>query len=273
MQSIEANPEVPAQPEHDLSDHGGAIGLEEAIERAPDAVVSQICQLLRTQSQQLGGELGGGLLHAVDRLALDQHGAQHQRQDGGVGDRQGSCACGHAALQDGGQSEPLDEVVDQWKGTDPLSAQREGSLDARGRLHDHLACDIVLAGNRLVKKIRAAMATHKPQERVQQIRARIERIRQELAALETLSSGTVLKRMKTCGNPNCGCHQDLDKRHGPYYEWTHLKAGKYTHRSLSAEQAAAMTAAIANHRKLQKLVTAWKAETEKLIETEHPREA
>lgn len=117
------------------------------------------------------------------------------------------------------------------------------------------------------------MATQKPQERVQQIRARIEGIRQELAALETLSSGTVLKRMKTCGNPNCGCHQDPDKRHGPYYEWTHLKAGKYTHRSLSVEQAAAMTAAIANHRKLQKLVTAWKVETEKLIETEHPREA
>ena len=42
---------------------------------------------------------------------------------------------------------------------------------------------------------------------------------------------------------------------------------------LSVEQAAAMKAAIANHRKLHKLVTAWKAETEKLIETEHPRDA
>jgi anti-sigma-K factor RskA len=117
------------------------------------------------------------------------------------------------------------------------------------------------------------MATERAQERAQQIRARIERIRRELADLETLSSGTVLKRMKTCGNPSCGCHQDSDKRHGPYCEWTHLKAGKYTHRSLSVEQAAAMKAAIANHRKLQKLVTARKAETEKLIETEHPRNA
>jgi hypothetical protein len=117
------------------------------------------------------------------------------------------------------------------------------------------------------------MSSQKAQERAQQIRARIERIRQQLAELETLSSGTVLKRMKTCGNPSCGCHQEPDKRHGPYYEWTHLKAGKYTHRSLSAEQAAAMNAAIANHRKLQKLVRAWKAETEKLIETEHPRNA
>ena len=115
--------------------------------------------------------------------------------------------------------------------------------------------------------------TQKAQERALQIRARIERIRQAIAELETLSSGTVLTRMKTCGNPSCACHQDPGKRHGPYYEWTHLKAGKYTHRSLSVEQAAAMKAAIANHRKLHKLVTAWKAETEKLIETEHPRDA
>jgi len=91
------------------------------------------------------------------------------------------------------------------------------------------------------------MATQKAQERALQIRARIERIRQEIAELETLSSGTVLTRMKTCGNPSCACHQDPGKRHGPYYEWTHLKAGKYTHRSLSVEQAAATKAAIANH--------------------------
>ena len=123
----------------------------------------------------------------------------------------------------------------------------------------------------LVNRICKEMSSKKTPQQAPQIRSRIERIRQEVAALQTLSSGTVLKRMKTCGNPNCACHHDPDKRHGPYYEWTHLKAGKYTHRSLSMEQAAAMQEAIANHRKLLELVSAWKEETEKLIEAEHPR--
>jgi hypothetical protein len=38
--------------------------------------------------------------------------------------------------------------------------------------------------------------------------------------------------------------------HGPYYEWSYLKAGKLRHRTLTPEQAELMRAAILNYRAL-----------------------
>ena len=46
--------------------------------------------------------------------------------------------------------------------------------------------------------------------------------------MEYLSSGTLLKRMKVCGNPRCHCASDPAARHGPYFEWSYLKGGQAT---------------------------------------------
>lgn len=97
-------------------------------------------------------------------------------------------------------------------------------------------------------------------------RERIARIREELAAIELLCSGTLLKRMKTCGSPNCRCAHDPRARHGPYYEWGHMHAGKLVHRRVSAEQAEVLRQAIANYRRLKKLLRGWETETERLID-------
>ena len=97
-------------------------------------------------------------------------------------------------------------------------------------------------------------------------RARIAQIRQELSAIELLCSGTLLKRMKTCGSASCRCAHDPTARHGPYYEWGHMQAGKLVHRVVSAEQAEVLRQAIANHRRLKKLLRGWEAETERLID-------
>ena len=104
-------------------------------------------------------------------------------------------------------------------------------------------------------------------------RARIAKIREELAAIDSLCSGTLLKRMKTCGSPGCRCASDPEARHGPYYEWGHMKAGKLLHRLVSPAQAQALGVAIANYRKAKKLLRAWEAQTERLINAEHPRSA
>jgi len=102
-------------------------------------------------------------------------------------------------------------------------------------------------------------------------RARIEAIRAELAALDLVCSGTLLKRMKTCGSPSCRCAQDTAARHGPYYEWGHMHAGKLVHRLVSPAQAQRLRGAIADYRKLKKLLRAWEAESERLIDATTPR--
>jgi hypothetical protein len=107
---------------------------------------------------------------------------------------------------------------------------------------------------------------------LQQARKRIAGIRAALNAMDYFCSGTLLRRMKVCGKPNCRCAQDPNARHGPYYEWGHMKGGKLVHRVVSPEQAALLRLAIANYRKAKKLMRAWESETERLIDAEVPRE-
>jgi hypothetical protein len=102
-------------------------------------------------------------------------------------------------------------------------------------------------------------------------REKISEIQRELCGMEYLSSGTLLKRMKVCGNPRCHCASDPAARHGPYFEWSYLKAGKLHHRTLTPEQAEIMQRAIANQRKAKKLMRVWEAQTLNLIELTAPK--
>ena len=102
-------------------------------------------------------------------------------------------------------------------------------------------------------------------------REKIAQIQRELSGMEYLSSGTLLKRMKICGNPRCHCASDPAARHGPYFEWSYLRAGKLHHRTLTPEQAEIMWLAIANQRKAKKLLRVWEAQTLKLIELAMPK--
>jgi hypothetical protein len=102
---------------------------------------------------------------------------------------------------------------------------------------------------------------------------RIERIREALTAIDTLCSGTLLKSLMKCGKPNCRCHKDPAARHGPYYRWGHMQAGKLVHRYVSSEQAQVLRQAIANYRTAKKLMRAWEVETERLIDAQAPRKS
>ena len=102
-------------------------------------------------------------------------------------------------------------------------------------------------------------------------REKIAEIQRTISSMEYLSSGTLLKRMKVCGNPRCHCASDPAARHGPYFEWSYLKAGKLHHRTLTPEQAEVMRLAIANQRKAKKLMRVWEAQTLNLIELKTPK--
>jgi hypothetical protein len=108
------------------------------------------------------------------------------------------------------------------------------------------------------------------QVKVREVQQKIAAIHQVLSGMQYLSSGTLLKRTKRCGNPRCHCAKDPAARHGPYYEWSYLKAGKLRHRTLTPEQAELMRAAILNYRKAKKLLRAWEGQTQRLIELNAP---
>lgn len=113
---------------------------------------------------------------------------------------------------------------------------------------------------------------HRRKHVIEQARERIARIRASLDAMDYLSSGTLLRRMKICGKPGCRCAEDPAARHGPYYEWGHMKGGKLVHRMVTPEQAAVLRRAIVNYRKAKKLMKAWEQETERLVDNEAPHE-
>lgn len=113
--------------------------------------------------------------------------------------------------------------------------------------------------------------SHRPETIIKRALERIARIREALSAIDHLCSGTLLQRTKVCGKPGCRCAQDPSARHGPYYEWGHMKGGKLVHRTVTPEQATILQLAIANHRKAKKLMQAWEDETERLFDAQAPR--
>ena len=109
------------------------------------------------------------------------------------------------------------------------------------------------------------------EQTVERARKRIAELQTELAAMDYVCSGALLKRMKTCGQPTCRCRRDPSARHGPYYEWGHMKGGKLVHRHVSAEQAILLRRAITNYRQLRKLLLSWEKETERLMDAQAGR--
>jgi hypothetical protein len=106
---------------------------------------------------------------------------------------------------------------------------------------------------------------------IKKARERIASIQATLSSMDYFCSGTLLRRMKVCGKAGCPCARDRNARHGPYYEWGHMKGGKLVHRMVSPEQAAILRLAIANYQKARKLMKAWEDETERLMDNEKPR--
>ena len=111
----------------------------------------------------------------------------------------------------------------------------------------------------------------KPETIINEALKKIAGIREALAKIDYMCSGTLLRRTKVCGKVGCRCAQDPSARHGPYYEWGHMKGGKLVHRTVSSEQAIILETAIASHKKAKKLMKAWEDETERLFDAQAPR--
>ena len=87
--------------------------------------------------------------------------------------------------------------------------------------------------------------------------ARASAIAAEIAALAATGfalPGTLADRMTRCGRPNCRCHADPPRLHGPYHQWTRKKDGKTATRILTDGQLADYGPWFDNHRRLRELV-------------------
>jgi hypothetical protein len=80
---------------------------------------------------------------------------------------------------------------------------------------------------------------------------RFQELRTELAEIEYFCKGTVLTRRMKCGKPQCACHTQPSKRHGPYYEWTYKAQGKTVNVRLTKEAAPLYQAAAKQYRQLK----------------------
>lgn len=61
-----------------------------------------------------------------------------------------------------------------------------------------------------------------------------EEIKERILEIGFICKGSISKRCIPCGNPNCACHTDPKKRHGPYYQLTWKEKGKTLSHYLSA---------------------------------------
>jgi len=89
----------------------------------------------------------------------------------------------------------------------------------------------------------------------------LRQIREAIAAMDGLCAGTLLKRWKLCGRPNCRCADDPAARHGPYYEWSRRQDGRLRHSLLSAQDARRVAQGIKNYRTILALMARCTLET------------
>jgi hypothetical protein len=66
--------------------------------------------------------------------------------------------------------------------------------------------------------------------------------------------GTLLERSMRCGKPNCRCHADPPRLHGPYHQWTRKVDGKTLTRNLTDDQLARYRPWFDNAQRLRELI-------------------
>jgi hypothetical protein len=85
-------------------------------------------------------------------------------------------------------------------------------------------------------------------------RAARDRIAAGLAAAGYALPGTLIVRAYACGKPNCRCHADPPRLHGPYAEWTRKIGGKTITRRLTPDELSEYQPLFDNAKKLRFLL-------------------
>jgi hypothetical protein len=103
--------------------------------------------------------------------------------------------------------------------------------------------------------------------------AALARITAEItAAAGPALPGTLTVRAYACGKPNCHCHADPPRLHGPYAEWTRKTGGKTITRRLTPDELAEYQPLFDNAKKLRALLAELQDLTLQITGTDSGRE-
>jgi uncharacterized protein DUF6788 len=98
-----------------------------------------------------------------------------------------------------------------------------------------------------------------------------DKITAQLATAGLALPGTLTVRSYACGKPNCRCHADPPRLHGPYAEWTRKIDGKTVTRRLTQAELAAWQPLFDNAKKIRALLAELQDLTLEIIEASPPR--
>ena len=100
-----------------------------------------------------------------------------------------------------------------------------------------------------------------------------DKIAAELAAAAGPAlPGTLTVRAYACGKPNCRCHADPPRLHGPYAEWTRKIGGKTVTRRLTPDQLAEYQPLFDNAKKLRALLSELQDLTLEIVQADSTQE-
>ncbi len=86
---------------------------------------------------------------------------------------------------------------------------------------------------------------------------RIERIKNDLQALDELRPGSLSEQYNVCGVAGCQCKASPPKKHGPYYQLSFTRKGKSTSRFVRREEVTVVRRQLKNYAQLRALVDEW----------------
>ncbi|HEY5342951.1 MAG TPA: DUF6788 family protein [Solirubrobacteraceae bacterium] len=79
-------------------------------------------------------------------------------------------------------------------------------------------------------------------------------LKTQIAAIDHALPGSINVVMNRCGKPNCACHAEPPKLHGPYVTWTRKIEGKTVTRRLTPEQLERYEPWFENSHRLRELI-------------------
>jgi len=93
-------------------------------------------------------------------------------------------------------------------------------------------------------------------------------LQKQFVQIGYICNGSIMSLYRKCGKPNCGCKEDPQMRHGPYFIWTRKEKNKTVTRSLSEKKAKHCSKYIQNFKKMENIIKEMKKITTQIIEQE-----